>query len=267
MRPPRHTPDRCAGPFARGFGHALRPILLLVVTAEAAAAQLPDSLRIQVIPATADADSAVAPDTLRADTVDAFVPLPPEAVAHLDHLTVAFPATPGGAGLLPTGLAEARVALEHARFAAGDSISLAAVTRNVAHVLHAIDPIEVGSGNGLGYGVRRAAEETIRHAELAASVPNVPEGLRLHASYAVAAARSALLRADEAIDLARRIQRAGGGAAARPLVAELVEVVRAMGWGDDADDDGRIGYGEAEMGLAQARYHLMLVRRAARLPS
>jgi hypothetical protein len=34
-----------------------------------------------------------------------------------------------------------------------------------------------------------------------------------------------------------------------------------MAYGNDADRDGRIGYAESEMGLAQAGYHLALVRR------
>ena len=34
-----------------------------------------------------------------------------------------------------------------------------------------------------------------------------------------------------------------------------------MAYGRDADRDGRIGYEESEMGLAQARYHLSLIMR------
>lgn len=245
-------------------------LLLLALGGSGVAAQLPDSLRLQGSASGADTlaavDSVLVADSLT-DTPAAapFVPLPAEAVVHLDHLTEAFPSTPGGAGLIPTGLAEAEIALEHVRLAGRDSTSLGTMTSNVAHVLNAIDPNEVGTGYGLGFGVKRAAEETLLHMDFATRVPDVSETLLFHAAYVSAAAESAIRRADQAVALARRIQRAASAEAALPLVEDLAELVRAMAYGNDADGDGRIGYDEAEMGLAQAAYHLALVRRVERL--
>lgn len=244
------------------------PLLLLLGAIEAAA-QLPDSLRLQRSASGADTlaavDSVLATDSLSDTPAAPFVPLPAEAVAHLDHLTEAFPSTPDGAGLIPTGLAEAEIALEHVRLAGRDSTSLSTMTSNVAHVLNAIDPNEVGAGYGLGFGLKRAAEETLLHMDFATRVPDVSETLLFHAAYVSAAAENAVRRADQAIALARRIQRAASAQAALPLVEDLAETVRAMAYGNDEDGDGRIGYDEAEMGLAQAAYHLTLVRRVERL--
>jgi hypothetical protein len=233
------------------------PLTLAVLLGTEVAAQDPDSLRV--------ADSVSIGDTLMAtDTLPPFVPLPAEAVTHLNHLTESFSSTPAGAGLIPTGMAEAEIALEYAR-AAGRATGLADMVRNMAHVLHAIDPGQSGGGDGLGYGVRRAAQETLLHIDLAMAVEGVSDHLAFHAAYVTAAASNAIRLADEAIGLARQIERATSVGAASPMVAELMRLVRSMAYGNDADSDGRIGYAESEMGLAQAGYHLALVRRVERL--
>lgn len=189
-------------------------------------------------------------------------PIPEGAATHLDHITSAYPDAPGGMGLVPAGMAEAEIAAEHVRLAGRDSTNLSNMVRHIAHVLHAIDPAEVGQGPGMGYGFKRAAEGVLTHLELAmASGEELPGVLELHAPYVERAARGASARADQAIELARGIQRASSAREANRLVRQLDHVVRAMAYGDDRDGDGRIGYTEAESGLAQVEYHLTLVRR------
>lgn len=226
-----------------------------------------------VIPATltaqdpdpAVADSADVPGTAPVDSLPVFEPLDPSVVLHLDHLMSAFTDTPEGRGLVPVGMDEARVAIEHARLAGLDSLDLSAMVGNMTDVLHALAPDQVGSGAGLGYGFQRAAEGVLRHTELATTDPNATDAVRFHGAYATAGATGALERVDRAIALARAVQRSGAPAEALPRIEELLDVLHAMAFGTDSDADGRIGYVEGEMGLAQAQYHLAVLRRAARL--
>lgn len=211
-------------------------------------AQLPDSTQLSE-------------STEALDTIPVRAPLPEVVLTHLAYLTDAFAETPGGMGLIPTGMAEAEIAAKYVRLAGQDPTNLDQMVRSMAHVLHAIDPNEVGNGFGLGYGVKRAAEGVLSHIEVVVSTEGVSENVLFHVGYAAGAAYGALLRADEAIALARRIQRATEPHVALSMINDLAALVRAMAYGDDADGDGRIGYRDTESGLAQATYHLTLLRR------
>lgn len=175
--------------------------------------------------------------------------------------------TPGGQGLLPTAVAEAEIALEHVRLAGRDSTYLGNMRANMVHVLHALDPYEVGSGFGLGYGVKRAANAVAMNIEVAAATEGASENVVLHSTSAARAARSAVLRADEAIALARAVQAASTARDANRLVERLAASVRAILYGSDSDGDGRIGWAEDEAGLAQVRYHLTLMMRVEDMPA
>jgi hypothetical protein len=195
------------------------------------------------------------------DTVPDRVPLPPEALEHLGAISTTFFDTPDGMGLLPTGLAEAAIAEEYVRVAGRDSTNVRAMSGNMVHVLHAIDPGLTGGGYGLGYGFRRAAEGVRVSIQLAMQAGGVTEPLLYHAQFIEAAATGALAKADDAVTLARQIQGSQNAAATLRLVNRLANLVRAMAYGADLDGDGRIGNDPAEAGLAQAGYHLELVRR------
>lgn len=249
-------------------GRDAAPLLSLVALLPLAVAFHASSLLGQVADTDPAADSLQVADSLRPDSLGADslgtpydAPLPEQSAAHLDHITTAFAQAPGGMGLIPTGMAEAEITAEHVRLADRDSTNLSSMTRHMAHVLHAIDPNEVGQGPGMGYGFKRAAEGVLTHLRLATAEPDIPGVLVFHAPYVERATREALARADDAIRVARRVQRASSAREAHRLVRELDYLVRAMTYGDDRDDDGRIGHTEAESGLAQASYHLRLVRR------
>ena len=202
------------------------------------------------------ADSMIITDSIEYQTT------PPEAVVtHLRHITTAFYDTPSGMGILPVGMAEAAIAEDYAWLAGQDSADILNMTENMSHVLHAIDPVEVGTGLGLGYGFKRAAEGVIAHIELAETSEGVPETVLFHAPFVHRAARGSLVRADEAIAMARRIQRGTDPIETLPLIEELRGLLRAMAFGTYRDRDGRIGQTEPEAGLAQAWYHLQLVYR------
>lgn len=187
-----------------------------------------------------------------------------DVYTHLGHVAVSFGSTPTGRGLLPLAMAEAETAEQHARLAAADSVSLAVWRLHAGHALQALDPALVsGTGPGLGYGVRQATIEAIQHMELALSAADsVTENVAIHGPRIYTALQSALQHADEAVALAEDILAASSVTTARPLVRRFEAACEAVLWGRDANRDGIIGWEEGEGGLAQAQYHMNLLRRA-----
>jgi hypothetical protein len=184
------------------------------------------------------------------------------AAAHMRHVADAFRGTPDRQGALPTAVAEAAVAAQHAALAARDRTNLDAMQRHAGHVLHALDPTLVEEGPGAGYGARKAADVASRHIALAGISEGATDLIRTHAEHVSTAAANATAWADEAIDLATRIREAETAEAAAELLDELVVRTGAMVDGTDADGDGRIGWQEGEGGLAQATTHMALMKGA-----
>lgn len=182
--------------------------------------------------------------------------------AHIGHAADGFRGTPDGMGLLPTAVAEAEIAHQHATLAGRDPSSLEGMQRHMAHVIHALDPSEVESGPGKGYGVVAAAEGAARHTELAASSEGASDGVKTHATHVATAARHAGTMAAQAIDIAEDIQDAEDAESAAALLEELTALTDAILNGMDANGDGRIGWQEGEGGLAQAATHMGLIKRA-----
>lgn len=186
----------------------------------------------------------------------------PSAYSELNLVAVSYPDTPNGQGLLPTALAEADIALQHARLAVEDSLSLVQMRRHAGHAIHALDPAVVGGvGPGLGYGVRQSATEAAQHVEVAASADSLSENIAVHALAISTSLANAEQWSGQAVELAQEIQSARSVAAARPLVSRLVSLCHAIRWGRDADGDGIVGWTQGEGGLAQAEYHMNLLRR------
>ena len=90
------------------------------------------------------------------------------AHTHIGHVADGWRDTPDNQGLLPTAIAEAKIAAQHAALAAKDPSNLDAMKRHTGHVLNAVDPEAMANGPGLGYGVKRAAAGAATHIELAA---------------------------------------------------------------------------------------------------
>ena len=180
---------------------------------------------------------------------------------HIRHVLEAFAATPGGEGLLPTAEAEAAIALRHAGLAARDPTDIGPMKEHARHVLNAINPAESGSGPGLGFGVKAAAEGIIRHVELAAASDAASGNIRTHAGHVTAAARSVAQRADRIVELAGQIQPMSDYNRAYNLVLELRDLCEELTTGADISGDGAISFGEGEGGLEQARQHMELMAR------
>src|SRR5216117_2134170 len=88
------------------------------------------------------------------------------AQTHIGHVLDSFNGTPMNMGLLPTAMAEAKTAAQHAGLAA-KATTLAMVQTHAGHVINAIDPTIVAQGPGAGYGLKKAAQGVAQHATLA----------------------------------------------------------------------------------------------------
>lgn len=189
--------------------------------------------------------------------------LPPGAVGvHVGHVAVRFMDTPDRAGLLDVAMAEARIAAEHAGFAARAPTDLDAMRRHAAHVLHALDPARAASGPGRGYGLQKAVRGVATHIELAARADGASPAVKTHAERIATAARSVLARSDEAVALAEQVQGATSAAVAAPLVTQLLSLCLQLTSGADLDADGRVGWDGGEGGLQQAEEQLRLLLAA-----
>ena len=188
------------------------------------------------------------------------------AHTHIGHVADGWRDTPDNQGLLPTAIAEAKIAAQHAALAAKDPSNLDAMKRHTGHVLNAVDPEAMANGPGLGYGVKRAAAGAATHIELAAKSDGASVGVTTHSNHIATSARNTVARADEIIALAGKIQMASSASAAAPLVAELNTLAEQLITGVDANGDGRTGWQEGEGGLQQAEQHLNLLKQGEGLP-
>jgi hypothetical protein len=189
------------------------------------------------------------------------------AHTHIRHVAETFRGTPERMGLLPTAIAEAEIALQHATLAGRDPSSLDAMQRHAGHVLHALQPDGAESGPGRGYGMIDAAERAAHYVELAMLSDGAGEATGTHGPHVVTAARSAASMAQRAVEVAEAIVKAEDAETAAGLLEELTSVCDGMLNGVDADGDGRIGWQEGEGGLAQAAQHLDFLRRGEGLVS
>ena len=65
---------------------------------------------------------------------------------HIGHVMESFQAAPNQQGLLPTALAEAKIAMTHAGLALKNPDNLDALKLHAGHVIHALDPSSRGHG-------------------------------------------------------------------------------------------------------------------------
>lgn len=183
------------------------------------------------------------------------------AHAHIGHVLDGFGATPNGDGLLPTARAEAEVAANHARLAASDPSNLQGMQIHARHVLHAVDPSQVDSGPGRGYGVSQAAEGIAQHIQLAAQAEGASDNVRTHATHVAAAARTVVQRSEEIVRVVEQIQDAYDYTEGAQHVERLQTLVGQLTTGADADGDGQVGWQEGEGGLQHVEQHIQLMAR------
>lgn len=193
----------------------------------------------------------VAPPALLAQGVDV-------TRARVHTILTAASDTPGGQGLLPTALAEAHIAVEHAARARRAGDDLAAIQEHARGVIHAIDPMRIGSGPGLGYGLRRAVVQVGQELDLARAADGRAD-VATAAPRALAAAGHVLGWATALVDLAERIQAATSASDAHALAVEMVALSRRLAAGVDVDRDGHVTFAPGEAGLYLLRLSVSLV--------
>ena len=187
-------------------------------------------------------------ETAQADTNMAHV--------HMGHVLTSWQDTPDQQGLLPTAVAEAEIATQHAGFAAERPDDLAWMKLHIGHVMHAIDPSTMGEGPGLGYGVRQAAAGTAKHIQFAAESEGASDNVKLHATHVATSANNVVAWSDEILSLARQVESAQTAAEAAPLVERIKLLTQAILNGVDANGDGKVSWEQGEGGLAQAQQHM-----------
>jgi hypothetical protein len=178
---------------------------------------------------------------------------------HIGHVMTGFQGTPNGQGLLPTALAEAKIAAQHAGLAAKNPGDLASMQLHAGHVLHALDPSVEPKGPGQGYGVKRAAQGVAQHIQLAAKSDGASKNVQTHAGHVAASAGTVVTRADQLIAIAQKIRASSSPGDAAPLVSQLNTVAQELTAGMDANKDGRVSWETGEGGLQQAQQHMELL--------
>lgn len=193
------------------------------------------------------------------------LPVPPgPAGVHAGHVANAFDDTPNlGWGLLPTAIAEARIAQQHATLAARQPENLEYMKTHAGHVLHALDPAAIPTlmAPGLGYGVKKAAQGVVTHIELAGAAPGAPQQIVLHSKHIAIAGRNTLVRVDQIIGLAQKVRAATTAAEAASFVSQMSSLADQLMAGTDANSDGRITWEVGEGGLQHADDHIRMMLR------
>ena len=181
---------------------------------------------------------------------------------HIGHVMDSFNGTPMNMGLLPTAMAEARTAAQHAGLAA-KSTTLAMIQTHAGHVINTIDPTIVAQGPGLGYGLKKAATGAATHADLAGKAPEANAGVKMHAMHVNTAATNVAAMADEVVAIAQKIRASTSMDEAAKLAAEMQTKAEQLTSGVDANKDGSISWNKPEGGLMQAQQHMGLMKTAA----
>jgi len=175
---------------------------------------------------------------------------------HIDHIATSWEGTPQSKGLLPTAITEAKIAIQHAEFAASRRGDLAWMKMHTRHVLHAVDPSVETKGPGLGYGVMQAARGISQHIAFASGSDGASENVRAHAVHIATTAENTVIRAHEIVALGEKVLAARGAPQAAPLVQQIKRLSEQLLFGADANGDGIITSQKGEGGLNEADKHM-----------
>lgn len=184
-------------------------------------------------------------------------------LTHIGHVLDGFDAAPNKQGLLPTALAEAKIATTHAGLALKNPDNLDAIKLHAGHVIHALDPMVEATGPGQGFGVKRAAAGVAQHAQLAGKSPGSGFVVAAKATQVAGAANNAAKRADEVIGLAQKARAATTAAEAAALMQQASTALTQLTIGFDTNKNGEITWDAPEGGLQQAQEQMQEMRKAA----
>lgn len=181
---------------------------------------------------------------------------------HIGHVLDSFNGTPMNMGLLPTAMAEAKTAAQHAGLAA-KATSLPMIQTHAGHVINAIDPTIVAQGPGAGYGVKKAAQGVAQHAGLAAMAPDANMMVKTHSMHVTTAANNVVAMSDDIVAIAQKIRMSTSMEEAQKLAMEMQTKAEQLTTGVDADGNGQISWNKPEGGLNQAQQHMTFMKMAA----
>jgi hypothetical protein len=188
--------------------------------------------------------------------------------------------TPNRLGLLPTAVADAKIAEEQAYMAdlegrLNDFILFS------GYVLYALDPgaetkalLETAYARlpatanrvsfeppGSGYGVKKASSGALKHVKLVAESEDATEEMKTHVLHVSASLENVVNWTDQAIATARKILVATTASEGQPLITELEALTLKISNGLDANSDDRISCLKGEGGLLSAETHMKLIMK------
>ena len=178
------------------------------------------------------------------------------AHVHIGHVLTGWKDTPDTMGLLPTAIAEAKVAAQHAGFAASKPDDLAWMKTHIGHILNAVDPSVEPKGPGLGYGVVKAAGGAAAHVGFAAESDGASDNVKTHAVHVGASTKNVVTWANIIVRLGKLVQAAETAKQAVPLVKKIQQLAAYMLAGRDRDGDGKVSWKPGEGGLDAAEQHM-----------
>ncbi len=173
------------------------------------------------------------------------------AHAHMGHVMKSWGDTPGQVGFLTILEEEAKVAEQHAGFAASKLDDLAWMQMHAHHVRHALDPSSEKGGPGKGYGLIKAAKGVVAHIGFAAAAPEATDNIKLHAVHVAASAQDTIDWAEQIMALSEKVLAAKTAAEAAGPVQEIHTLTQQI-----LDGAGGKSWKKGEGGIAQARQHM-----------
>ena len=181
---------------------------------------------------------------------------PSMAHVHIGHVMTGWKDTPENGGLLPTAIAEAKVAAQHAGFAANKLADLAWMKTHIGHVLHAVDPSVEPKGPGLGYGVIKAAGGAAKHVGFAAKSEGASKNVKTHAVHVDTSAKNVVTWGKLIVRLGKKVKAAKTADQAAPMVKKIEQLAARLVAGEDVNGDGKVTWHASEGGLEAAEKHM-----------
>jgi hypothetical protein len=147
---------------------------------------------------------------------------------HIGHVMTNWRDTPGNVGFLIAAISDAKVAVIHARLAAGMPDNLDQMKLHAGHVLNALDPSIEARGPGSGYGVKKAAAGALQHLDFAAKAEGASANVKTRAIHVSSLLTDAVQGTDLAIATAQKIRAAASPSEAAPLAKDLVTLTTQL---------------------------------------
>lgn len=183
-----------------------------------------------------------------------------QAHTHLANLADRYSDTPSQRGLVPTAVAEANVAAQHASMGAEATDNLGTMKLHAGHVINCVDPTLEADGPCLGYGIKKAMTAAIKEMESAAAVPGASASVRILSSHILASSKNSIRIADLVVENAKKVQAATDVTVAAEIMALMAEMAGQIQAGFDFNRDGTLDQNEG--GLTQVTQRATLLKRA-----